>query len=44
MKRTYRIGGHTVLIRREDEGAVSMPVRKPELDEIMTHLEKEDVK
>ena len=37
-------GGHTVLIRKEDAGAVSLPVRKPELDEIMTHLEKEDVK
>ncbi len=34
--------GYTVLIRREDASALSLPVRKPTLDEIMIHLDKED--
>ena len=33
--------GYTVLIRKEDEGKLSLPCRKPTLDEIMTHLDKE---
>ena len=34
--------GYTVLIRREDASALSLPVRMPTLDEIMIHLDKED--
>ncbi|MBR6186547.1 MAG: ABC transporter ATP-binding protein [Clostridia bacterium] len=34
--------GRTVLIRRQDAQAAALPVRRPELEEIMVHLEKEE--
>ena len=36
--------GRTVLLRRQDADGLGLPVRKPELEEIMVHLEKEEEK